>query len=185
MHRPLTSSQPSSRRRRYGKPPACRCKPRRAFPRAGLNRAIAKGHDNESFCFHRQIGIELHLHKRSPVRLHHTAAPAMKSYIVSKLCSCLSRSFSSLQPQRRIDGQRTGLAGPRIEERAVIVELAVAKELSQHRKRLQRERRVDEWLLAVQRLDCGTARKWIFPGIGIRGYNSLTVRRRSALRLFR
>jgi len=46
-----------------------------------FDRAIAKGQDNEGFGFHREVGIELHLHGRSPVRFHHTAAGALASYI--------------------------------------------------------------------------------------------------------
>ncbi len=57
------------------------------------------------------------------------------------------------RPQGRIDGQCARLPRFCIEERAVITELAVAKQLSQHRKRLQGQCLVDEGLLTVQRLD--------------------------------
>jgi hypothetical protein len=55
-----------------------------------FNRAITKGQNNEGFGFHRQVGIEFHLHGQSPVRLHHTAVAAVKSYIASKLRSDLA-----------------------------------------------------------------------------------------------
>src|SRR5487761_884252 len=79
----------------------------------------------------------------------------------------LSFQFHRSGPQSRIDWQRTRMASPRVEECAVIAELAVAKELSQHRKRARREDRVDEWLLPVQCLNCGATRERIFSGIGI------------------
>jgi hypothetical protein len=89
--------------------------------------------------------------EQSPVRLHHTAAAAVKSYIVSKLRCDLPRAPSRPGPQSRIDGQRTRLAGSRIEECAVIAELAIAKELSEHRKRVQRQRLIDERLLPLSK----------------------------------
>lgn len=83
-----------------------------------------------------------------------------------------------VRPQRRIDGQRTHLAAPRVEECAMIAELAIAKELSQHRKRVQRQRLIDERLPPVQCLDCRATRERVFSGSAsaISGYNSLTVR---------
>jgi hypothetical protein len=107
----------------------------------------------------------------------------MKSYIVSKLCSDLSRALSRSGPQGRVDRQRTRMAGPRIEERSVIAELAIAEELSHHRKRTQCERRVDERFLPVQCLDCGAAWKWIFSGIGIHNLRIQLAHRAQALRL--
>jgi hypothetical protein len=52
----------------------------------------------------------------------------------------------------------------------VISELAVAKELSQHRKRVQRQRLIDERLLTVQCLDCRATRERIFSVSGIRNF---------------
>jgi hypothetical protein len=65
----------------------------------------------------------------------------------------------------------------------VIGELAIAKELSQHRKCVRRQRLIDKWLLAVECFDCGAAREWIFSGIGIRNLRIQLAHRAQTLSL--
>ena len=107
----------------------------------------------------------------------------MKSYIVAKLCRDLARTPPCLRPQLRIDGQRTHLSRPRVEESAVVTQLAVPEELSQHGERTQRECLVDEWLLPVECLDCGTTGQRIFSGVCIDDLRIQLAHRSQALSL--
>ena len=81
-----------------------------------------------------------------------------------------SRSPSTsprLRPKFGISGQRAHLASLCIEEAAVVGDPSISEETGQHGQRARRQSLVDERLLAVQRLNCGTTGQRVFTSLGV------------------